>query len=76
MDVAESFKAHGYNLVSEEQRTEDLLRHREANRALLGEKSPLLDAGTNSGVRGVPCDVDTAEFDSFGFEDEPELPGE
>jgi hypothetical protein len=76
MDVAESFKAHGYNLVSEEQRMEDLLRHREANRALLGEKGPPLDAGSDSGAKDVPCSVDTAEFDSFGFEDEPEFPGE
>jgi hypothetical protein len=76
MDVAESFRSHGYNLVSEEQRMEELLRHREANQALLGEKSPPLDAGTDSGATGVPCYVETAEFDSFGFGDEPELPGE
>lgn len=74
MDVAESFKTHGYYLVSEEQRAEDLLRHRQANKDLLGEHGPLLDAGIDSGVIGGFCYVTAVERDGFGFEDQLELP--
>jgi hypothetical protein len=74
MNVVESFKTHGCHLVSEEQRAEDLLRHRQANRVLLGEHGPLLDAGIDTGVIGGFCYVTTVEFDGFGFEDQLELP--
>jgi hypothetical protein len=48
MDVVEAFKVPGYNILSDEDRTESLRRHRLANRALLGERSPLRDGGIGS----------------------------
>lgn len=65
MDVAEASMAHVYNIVSEEDRTESLLRHRLANRALLGEQSPLRDAAIGSvGVDGFFY-VTPFELDGF-----------
>jgi hypothetical protein len=72
MDVTEAFKAHDYNIVLEEDRTRNLLLHRQANRALLGEVGPV-DAGIGSaGVDGFFYGT-PVEFDSFGYEDELEV---
>lgn len=69
MDVMEVFQAHGKNVVSGEDRTRHLLRHREANKAFLGERSPTVLAGMESvGVNDFFY-VTPVDFDGFEFED-------
>jgi hypothetical protein len=60
--------------VSEEERTENLLRHRQANTARLGEQSPLRDAEIESVDVDGFCYATLVKFDGFGFEDELEFP--